>query len=272
MRRRPLSWIFSGGSRGGLLTRGRTGAWLLIILILSSGHLLAESATNAHARAEQLYRQAHAQYEAQPNNPEAQRKLASACFDLAEVPENDVERAKVGEEGIAVARKLLATDPKSAQGHYYLGLNLGEIARTKSMGALKLVDEMEAEFTQAVQLDDKFDFGGADRALGLLYLDAPVWPVSVGSRSKARQHLMRAVELSPDYPENRLCLLEADLKWNNHAGIIEQSAKLKELWPEAHQKYSGEAFEMNWVDWQQRWDNIQKELQKPRTERAPKRR
>lgn len=55
----------------------------------------------------------------------------------------------------------VARDPKSAAGHYYLGMNLGQLARTKLLGALKLVDEMEREFKAAVALDERFDH--ADR-------------------------------------------------------------------------------------------------------------
>ena len=64
---------------------------------------------------------------------------------------------------------------------------------------------MEADFTRARELDERYDWAGPDRNLGLLYRDAPAIG-SVGSRSKARRHLKRAVELAPQYPENRLNL------------------------------------------------------------------
>ena len=56
----------------------------------------------------------------------------------------------------------------------------------------------------SLRLDPNYDLAGADRALGLLYYEAPGWPLSVGNKNKARQHLQRAVKLAPTYPENQL--------------------------------------------------------------------
>ena len=65
-------------------------------------------------------------------------------------------------------------------------MNLGQLARTELLGALKLVKEMEREFKTAADLDKQFDYAGPERCLGLLYRDAPGWPASIGSRRKAR--------------------------------------------------------------------------------------
>src|SRR5204863_9133981 len=96
--------------------------------------------------------------------------------------------------------------------HYYLGMNLAQLAQTKMLGALKIVTQMEREFSIVRDLDEEFDQAGADRNLGLLYRDAPAIG-SIGSRGKARQHLEHAVKLAPPSPENRLNLIETYLKW-----------------------------------------------------------
>src|SRR5947208_15493408 len=111
-----------------------------------------------------------------------------ACFDWADLVESNSHRAEIAEQGISAARQALKLEPKMGAAHYYLGLNLGQLARTKKIGALKLVGEMEREFLAAIDLDPKFDFAGAHRSLGLLYLDAPGWPASIGNRTKARLH------------------------------------------------------------------------------------
>jgi hypothetical protein len=98
-------------------------------------------------------------------------------------------------------------------------MNLGQLARTKGLSALKLVDQMEGEFTRARDLDEHLDYAGPDRSLGLLYRDAPVIG-SVGSRTRAREHLRRAVEVAPQYPENRLSLIEAYLKVGRTHGRV----------------------------------------------------
>ena len=105
----------------------------------------------------------------------------------------------------------MARESNLAPAHYYLGMNLGQLARTRGLSALRLVNQMQREFTRARDLDEHFDWAGPDRNLGLLYRDAPAF-ASIGSRSKAREHLMRAVELAPRYPENRLNLVETYLQ------------------------------------------------------------
>src|SRR5439155_8654955 len=167
--------------------------------------------TDPAVRAEQTFQQAEARFQSEPRNTEAAWQFARASFDLAEFATNSTQRAELAEQGIAACKQLLARGPASAAGHYYLGMNLGQLAQTRGIGALKLVTEMEREFSAARDRDESFDYAGPDRSLGLLYRDAPTL-VSIGSRSRATKHLERAVELAPDYPENRLNLIEACLK------------------------------------------------------------
>jgi hypothetical protein len=44
--------------------------------------------------------------------------------------------------------------------------------------------------------------------LGRLYHQAPGWPISIGNKSKAADHLERAVKLAPTFFHNRLYLAE----------------------------------------------------------------
>jgi tetratricopeptide (TPR) repeat protein len=192
------------------------------------------------ARAEKTYRAAHARFLAEPKSAEAAWQFARACFDRAEFPSNDSQRAALANQGIAACRQLIAREPKFAAAHYYLGMNLGQLARTKLLGALKIVEEMESEFKRARDLDEKLDFAGADRNLGLIYLDTPNWPVSIGNRSKAKQHFLRALQLSPDFPENHLNLIEAFLKWTDLVSAQIEAQKLRQLWPDARKKFTGE--------------------------------
>src|SRR5262249_49360088 len=144
--------------------------------------------------------------------------------------------------------------------HYYLGLNLGQLARTRSFGALKLVDQMEHEFTTAERLDASFDFGGPDRSLGLLYRDAPTI-ISIGNRSKSREHLRKAVELAAEYPENRLNLIESYLKWGDRAGARRELTALEQVWPKAKQKLTGPAWSSSWADWEAQLQTMKKKVE-----------
>ena len=138
-------------------------------------------------RARRLYWEAEARYKKEPNKVEATWEFGRACFDLAEFSTNSTERAEIAQQGIAACRQALTHDRDSAPAHYYLGMNLGELAQTRGLGALKLVDQMQTEFELARTLNELLDYAGPDRNLGLLYRDAPSW-ISLGSKSKARKH------------------------------------------------------------------------------------
>ncbi len=217
------------------------------------------SAADQSSDARKKYAEAQADYSKQQQNPDVAWKFGRACFDVGEVATNSAERALIAQQGIAACRAAVAAAPKSAGAHYYLAMNQGQLARTKSLGALKLVDEMEREFTTASKLDEKFDHAGPDRNLGLLYRDAPSIG-SIGSRSKARQHLQRAVELEPDYPDNRLEFIEALIHWHDTAAARREFKTLEEHWPASKAAYSGPAWQASWEDWEARRQKYKKKL------------
>ena len=187
------------------------------------------------------------------NQLELRLKLAKAIFDRAEYAKDDDEREALANEGIAVARQLAATNPNLAGAHHYLGMNMGQLARTKLFGALSLVNQMESAFKTAKGLDVTFDDAGPDRCLGLLYRDAPGWPTSIGNRSKAREHLRAAAELRPNHPENRLNLLESAFIWNDRALAVLEYRALLQLMPAMPDTFPGEDWLPNRVDWAKRW-------------------
>jgi tetratricopeptide (TPR) repeat protein len=206
----------------------------------------------ASRRAEAAFQKAFARFHAATNDPDAQLQFGRACFDWADCATSDSQREKIAQQGIDTCRQLVKQDPKSAPGHYYLGMNLGELAETKELGAISIVSEMEAVFRTAATLDEKFDYAGPDRNLGLLYLQAPGWPISVGDNAKARAHLQRAVKLSPDYPENLLNLIEAEIQWGDQAGARRELAALEKTWPAAQKQFTGDEWAATRADWEKR--------------------
>lgn len=214
-------------------------------------------------RAKQVYLKARASHRADPANHELAWRHARATFYWADYAPADTERAALAEEGIAVCRQLLKRQTNSAPGHYYLALNLGQLARTKTLAALGIVTEMETELKTAAALDRFFDYAGPDLALGILYRDAPGWPVSIGNRAKSREHLLRVVKLSPDYPENRLVLLESYLEWNDKKAFENAFGALAELLPRARKQFAGEEWEDNWADWDRRWEKLKSKAPPP---------
>jgi tetratricopeptide (TPR) repeat protein len=206
------------------------------------------------------YDAARRNYESNPDDYQAAWQLGRACFDRAEFSRDTAERASLANEGIAASRKALAHQPGLAPGHYYLSMNLAQLARTKLLGALPLLSEMENGWLAARTLDEKMDFAGPDRYVGLLYRDAPGWPVSLGDTRKARKHLLRAAELCPNFPENYLNLIESYLGWNEYCPADRALAKLQAIWPDAHKEFTREYWDESWKDWNQRLKKIQSRL------------
>lgn len=235
-------------------------AGLLLGVLLAAPAAVAQESvsapTNFPALARQTYLASREQYQLAPTNAVVAWQHGRACFDLADLSTNDTERAAWAQQGIAACRQAITLAPKLAPAHYYLAMNLGQLARTQTLGALGTVKDIEQSFKTAGQLDPAFDYAGADRGLGLLYRDAPGWPLSIGSDKKARKHLQRAVELSPNFPENRLNLLEACLKWNDRKGVKQETEALTALWLTARTNFTGVAWESAWADWEKRWRQV----------------
>ena len=208
-------------------------------------------------RAERAYHAARVRYLKEPSNLEAAWQFGRACFDRADLAKHDSDKLAFAEEGMRACRQGLVDDPKSAWAHYYLGLDIGESASAKGLGALRLLHEMNEELTAAARLDETIDYAGPDRSLGMLYRDAPGVPLSIGSRTKAIEHLTKSVRLSPSYPENSICLAEAYLKWNEYAQARRVAKTIPYLMVQGRKQFSGAAWESSWIDWNQRWVVIQ---------------
>lgn len=207
------------------------------------------------------------------NDLDSRWKFGRACFDLAEeLKSNSNRREQVAQEGITTCKLLLDQNPESAQGHYYLAMNLGEVADVRRFTALKkTVPQMEAEFKVALSLDPKFDFAGPDRNLGMLYLEAPGWPLSLGSKAKGKTHLLQALKLAPEYPENLLNLIEAQLDWGEKKEAIKNLDTLDTVWTNAQAKLSTQEWSSSWADWAVRREAARKKAGKsPKGVPAPK--
>lgn len=200
---------------------------------------------------------ARKKFQADTNSIPAAWALGAACFWRGEFAVDDEERTALANEGIAVCRTLTIRVPTVPEGHYYLAMNLGQLARTKWLEALGLVKELERGLKLASGMNPRLDHAGPDRCLGLLYRDAPGWPISLGSKSKARTHLLRAVELAPEFPENHLVLVETWVMWKEKKTLQRDLDTLAVLLPQARKQLTGEDWVAHWDDWERRWKEVQ---------------
>ena len=172
-------------------TAGKVAFGLLVLFAATA--VFSQTTTNKifAARAEKEFRRTQKLFASDANNPTNGWQFARACFDFADFSTNKTQRADIARQGIAAAQSGLAREPQSAPAHYYLAMDYGQLAEAEepSITAYKLIREIEREFKIAAGLDGHFDFAGPSRNLGLLYRDAPGWPVSIGSKRKAREFL-----------------------------------------------------------------------------------
>ena len=246
-------------------------SWAKIVFLACLGLVVAANPAPADppaaetgfaAYAQRSFEAARARYQKAPGEAAAGWQFARACFDLAEFATNKTQRASLAEQGIAASQRVITNEPNLAPAYYYLGMNLGQLARTRGLSALKLIVQMESAFTRAHDLEEQLDWAGPNRNLGLLYRDAPALG-SIGSRTKARDHLKRAAELAPRYPENRLNLAETYLNWGEPIRAQRELAALEVLWPSARTNFVGDAWAASWADWDPRLKKLKKRIEAP---------
>ncbi len=236
------------------------------VFLLTAVAALGQSATNGTfaVRAQQAFTQAQQEFAARPAEATNAWQLGRTSYDWAEFATNMDQRAAVAQTGITACRQLLAHDPKSAQAHYYLAMDYGQLAEAQapSLAAYRLIRDIEREFKAAADLDEHLDYAGPLRCLGVLYRDAPGWPISIGSKHKAREYLDRAAALAPDSPENQLNLVESHIRWHQADEAEAAWQKLAAIWPAAQTSLTGLAWEPSWNDWTTRRAAAKTDFQK----------
>jgi tetratricopeptide (TPR) repeat protein len=135
-------------------------------------------------------------------------KTARAYGWLANDRKSKAETRKVAERGLSYAHRAVRQNPKGVEGQFYAALCVGYVGRSIPM-IMALFKGIEKKvltfFRTARRIDPKFEGGGADRALGVYYHTVP-WPKR--DRSKALQHLNRALGFGPNNPWNHYYLAE----------------------------------------------------------------
>jgi tetratricopeptide (TPR) repeat protein len=238
--------------------------FLLVLLMAAVAH--GQNATNGAfaLRAQQAFTRAQKEFDAHPDVATNAWQLGRVTYDWADLATNAQQRADVAQIGIDACRQLLARDPNNAPAHYYLARDYGQlaIAEAPSMAAYKLIRDIEREFKSAAELDERMDHAGPLRCLGLLYRDAPGWPISIGSKRKAGEYLQRAAATAPDYPENQLNLVESNIQWHQADDAKTAWLHLARTWPAAQTNFSGPAWKPDWDDWNSRRIAAKEDFQK----------
>jgi tetratricopeptide (TPR) repeat protein len=136
-------------------------------------------------------------------------KLSSAYFYKGLFEDNEKKQELYYEHGVNYGKEAITLNPKAIYGNYWYASNVGMLGLCRGvMASLASVDPMKKSMEIVLKENEKFFFAGPHRALGRLFHQAPGWPISVGNKTKALEHLERACELSPEFINNRLFLAE----------------------------------------------------------------
>ena len=86
-----------------------------------------------------------------------------------------------------------------AEAEIWYGIIVSSYAGAKGgVGALSLAKEAKAAFEHALTVDPKALAGSAYTSLGSLYYQVPGWPIGFGNDEKARELLLKALEINPE--------------------------------------------------------------------------
>lgn len=191
-----------------------------------------------------------------PDDYDAQWQAAEALAFLAENGTGTVLRRASAKNGIVLARRARVLKPDGVEGLYWFALNVGLLADVDRAYGLDAVTEMAATLKQAIEVDERYDYGGPLRVMAILHLRTPLPPASIGSPRKGLKLLQRAVELFPDYPENYLYLAEA-LHDTGHADEAKEALrKVLEANPWPDQQFESQ-------EWKAQAAKLRDQLNKP---------
>lgn len=177
----------------------------------SANELAAQAAAAYDQRADlaqarqavQFYEQALA---ADPASEETAWRLARALYWVGNHSSGEAQLQAL-EKAVESAQKAIALNPKSLPGHYWLGVCYGVYGKAKGiMKSLSLVDPIKQEMALVMEMDPAYEDGGPHRVLGRLYHHLP--GLVGGSKSKAAEHLEKAVALGPQRWLNHLYLAQ----------------------------------------------------------------
>jgi len=145
----------------------------------------------------------------QPQNELANFYAARAISWLIEFGGVDVKTfANRGYKYAKAAEKLDATRPEYA---FLAGAFLGYLTRESPITYAGNIKEIYAEMDRAEKADPGYEEGAPLRALGMLLVKSPAWPVGVGDANTGINYLQEAAKTFPAYPANHLYLAEACL-------------------------------------------------------------
>jgi tetratricopeptide (TPR) repeat protein len=181
---------------------------------------------------------------ADPNNYEAAWQASKLNYYLGDNTTNEEERDKAFEDGVEAGRQAVKLQPEKAEGHFWLGANLGGQAKVSVLSGLADTDEIRQEMETVLKLDEGYLSGSAYMALGQVYLESP--RMMGGDPKKAVEYMEKGLKLGETNVLLRLRLAEAYLAVDRKADARKQLDFILNVTPDPnympeHKKAQAEA-------------------------------
>ena len=159
--------------------------------------------------------------------------------------------------GYAYANRCLALKTNHPPCLYLRALNVGIYYQNYILGYQKGLKAMVRDLIKVTELDPAYAYGGAFRALGVIYAKAPNFsPFRRGitkDLDKSLEYLRHSIKLAPDYSLNHLFLAST---WLEMDKITEAKQTLEEF-----ERLKNESqLNQDYPPWQKEYQKLQKKL------------
>jgi tetratricopeptide (TPR) repeat protein len=137
----------------------------------------------------------------EPQNGDVLWVLAKAYLYLADRTTD--QKLALYEKGKAYADQAVEVAPNNPHCHYWQGALMGRIGQTRGvLNSLFMVKPLQETMELVLELDS--NYADAHYVLSNLYDQAPGWPLSIGNKNKALEHIEKALAIDPDNPEYKV--------------------------------------------------------------------
>jgi tetratricopeptide (TPR) repeat protein len=152
-------------------------------------------------------------YSSSPHEDTAVR-LGKCYYWLGSHSSEDVQ-TELFQKGIDWSKKAIELNPKSAGGHFWLGVNDGKYGESRGiLKSLFLVGPIKEEMQQVIAIDPAYEHGGPYRVLGRMYFKLPGF--AGGGVDKSITNLKKSLEYAPNVSTTHVFLAESYIKQKDY--------------------------------------------------------
>jgi tetratricopeptide (TPR) repeat protein len=161
-------------------------------------------------------------------NFDVEWQFAKYSYFLGKQTKDEKEAQKIFGEGRDAGTTAARLEPERAEGHFWLGANLGELARMDPMmTGIKSVGEIRSEMNKVIEIDPAYQNSSAYDALAQVELETRF---TGGSAQKAADLIEKALATEKDNTNLHLHLAMAYLQLDRNAEAkkhLEQILQMK---------------------------------------------